>query len=58
MAKALLDALADYALSKRTDAYVELDTTRLKGDANLNGTTSAGGPRSRNGYTIGVRHRF
>ncbi|RZM02480.1 MAG: porin [Variovorax sp.] len=49
---------ADYALSKRTDAYVELDTTRLKGDANLNGTTSPGGPRSRNGYTIGVRHRF
>jgi len=49
---------ADYALSKRTDAYVELDTTRLKGDANLNGTTTPGGPQSRNGYTIGLRHRF
>ena len=48
---------ADYAFSKRTDAYIELDTTRLKGDANLNGSTTAG-PKSRNGYTIGVRHRF
>jgi predicted porin len=49
---------ADYMLSKRTDIYAELDTTRLKGEANLNGTTTAGGPKSRNGYTVGLRHRF
>lgn len=49
---------ADYALSRRTDIYAELDATRLKGEANLNGTTTSGGPKSRNGYTVGVRHRF
>jgi predicted porin len=49
---------ADYALSRRTDIHAELDPTRLKGEANLNGTTTAGGPKSRNGYTVGIRHRF
>ena len=47
----------DYAFSKRTDAYIEADRTSLKGNANLNGGTTAG-PKSRNGYTIGLRHRF
>jgi predicted porin len=50
-------AAADYAFSSRTDAYVELDTTRLKGDVNLNGDATTG-PKSRNGYTVGLRHRF
>ncbi|WP_233168500.1 porin [Xylophilus sp. ASV27] len=50
---------ADYAFSKRTDAYVELDMTRLKGQTSLNGADgTANGARSRNGYTIGLRHRF
>lgn len=48
----------DYALSKRTDIYAELDATRAKGNANLNGTTASDGPKSRNGYTVGIRHRF
>jgi predicted porin len=50
-------AAADYAFSPRTDAYIELDTTRLKGNVNLNGGATAG-PKGRNGYTVGVRHRF
>lgn len=53
-------AVADYALSKRTDLYAEVDRTTLKGDlASLN--SSAGTPngaKSRMGYTVGVRHRF
>jgi predicted porin len=50
---------ADYAFSKRTDAYVEADMTRLKGNVSLSGTGgAANGARSRNGYTIGLRHRF
>lgn len=49
----------DYAFSKRTDAYVELDTTHLKGDASLNGSAgTANGAKRRNGYTVGLRHRF
>lgn len=50
---------ADYAFSKRTDAYIELDRTRLSGDVSLNGTSgAANGARSRMGYTVGLRHRF
>ena len=52
-----LTVALDYALSKRTDVYVEADRTTLKGNANLNGGTTVG-PKSRNGYTIGMRHRF
>lgn len=49
----------DYAFSKRTDAYVEFDHTRLKGDASLNSSAgSANGAKQRNGYTVGLRHRF
>ena len=50
---------ADYAFSKRTDAYIELDRTRLSGDVSLSGSNgAANGARSRMGYTIGLRHRF
>jgi len=49
-----LTMAADYAFSKRTDAYVELDRTNIKGGniAFSNGATS------RNGFTVGLRHRF
>ena len=57
---------ADYAFSKRTDAYVEFDNTRLKGDVSLSSKaavsasnrTGANGAKSRNGFTVGIRHRF
>ena len=55
-----LTMAADYAFSKRTDAYVEVDNTRLKGQ-NVSLTNAQGaqnGAKSRNGFTIGVRHRF
>ena len=51
---------ADYAFSKRTDAYIEIDNTRLKGQ-NTSLTNSAGvqnGATSRTGFTVGLRHRF
>jgi predicted porin len=54
-----LTAAADYALSKRTDAYVEADTTKLSGNISLNGATGApNDAQKRNGFTIGLRHRF
>ncbi|WP_295855997.1 porin [uncultured Xylophilus sp.] len=54
-----LTAAADYAFSKRTDVYIEADATRLSGDVSLNGANgAANGAKSRNGYTVGVRHRF
>jgi predicted porin len=54
-----LTAAADYALSKRTDAYVEADTTKLSGNVSLNGNNgAANGAQKRNGFTIGLRHRF
>ncbi len=57
---------ADYAFSKRTDAYVEIDNTRLKGNVSLSSKaavaaanpTGANGAKSRNGFTVGIRHRF
>ncbi|SFD84365.1 porin [Paracidovorax konjaci] len=50
----------DYAFSKRTDAYIEIDHTKLKGDqVSLNNSAGqANGAKSRTGYTIGLRHRF
>ncbi len=59
-------AAADYAFSKRTDAYLEIDNTRLKGNVSLSSKaavaaanpTGANGAKSRNGFTIGIRHRF
>lgn len=57
---------ADYAFSKRTDAYVEFDNTRLKGAVSLSSNaaqsatnpTGANGAKKRNGFTVGIRHRF
>jgi predicted porin len=55
-----LTLVADYAFSKRTDAYVEFDHTKVEGaNVSLTGSTgAANGAKSRNGFTIGVRHRF
>lgn len=45
--------VADYAFSKRTDAYLELDYTKTSGAvAFLNGATK------RSGAMVGLRHRF
>ena len=57
---------ADYACSKRTDAYLEVDHTKLKGAVSLSSAaavsatnpTGANGAKSRTGFTIGIRHRF
>ncbi len=53
-------AVADYALSKRTDLYAEIDRTSLTGDhASLNSAAgSPNGAKTRLGYTVGIRHRF
>ena len=54
-------AVADYALSKRTDLYAEIDRTSLSGDhasLNANVTNLPNGAKSRLGYTVGIRHRF
>jgi len=46
-------AVADYAFSKRTDAYLEVDYTKTSGSvAFLNGATKRGG------VMLGLRHRF
>lgn len=49
-------AVADYAFSKRTDAYVGIDNTRVSGGDGV--AVGANGARSRTGFTIGLRHRF
>ena len=46
-------AVADYALSKRTDVYAEVDKTGLGKKLIF-----ANGETSRMGYMVGVRHRF
>jgi predicted porin len=54
-----LTLAADYAFSKRTDAYIEFDNTKLNGNISLNGSAgTANGAKKRDGYTIGLRHRF
>ena len=45
--------VADYAFSKRTDAYVEVDHTKL-GDK----LRFANGAEDRTNFMVGVRHRF
>lgn len=45
--------VADYAFSKRTDAYVELDYTKFSGAVRY-----ASGNDKRGGAMVGVRHRF
>ena len=63
MAKAkahFASVVADYALSKRSDVYAEIDYTKIKGDhVSLNGSAgTANGAKSRMGITLGFRHRF
>lgn len=50
-------AVADYAFSKRTDAYFGVDHTSISGGS-ANVLDSASKARSRTGITIGLRHRF
>ncbi len=45
--------VADYAFSKRTDAYLELDYTKHNG-----AVTFSNGATSRTGTMLGLRHRF
>jgi len=45
--------VADYAFSKRTDAYFEVDFTKLNGQVNF-----ANGATKRYGSMLGLRHRF
>ena len=52
-----LVAVMDYAFSKRTDAYLGVDYTRVRGDR-LNTLDSQSGARHRTGITVGLRHRF
>ena len=49
-------AVADYAFSKRTDAYFGVDHTSISGGQAL--MIDASGARSRTGITAGLRHRF
>lgn len=54
-----LTLAADYAFSKRTDAYLEFDNTKLKGpNVSLSSAAGPNGKTSRNGMMVGVRHRF
>ena len=50
-------AVADYAFSKRTDAYFGVDHTSISGGSAVVLDT-ASKARSRTGITIGLRHRF
>ena len=50
-------AVADYAFSKRTDAYFGVDHTSISGGGAVVLDT-ASKARSRTGITIGLRHRF
>jgi predicted porin len=45
--------VADYAFSKRTDAYFEVDHTKLDGNIRF-----SNGAEDRTGVMVGVRHRF
>lgn len=51
----MFSVVGQYALSKRTDAYVEYDKIKIAGSSP---TTFANGFRARTGYMAGVRHRF
>jgi len=46
-------AVADYAFSKRTDAYLEVDYTKFSG-----AVAFASGAQKRGGAMVGLRHRF
>lgn len=51
-------AAVDYAFSKRTDAYVAVDHTKLSDGDNKLFIDSTSGARTRTGFTVGLRHRF
>lgn len=52
--------VAQYAFSKRTDAYVGLDYTDISGPVSFTGNNSAAanGATDRTGFMVGLRHRF
>jgi predicted porin len=50
-------AVADYAFSKRTDAYFGVDHTSISGGSAI-ALDATSGARSRTGITFGLRHRF
>lgn len=56
--------LVNYGFSKRTEAYAEVDFTKLKDGFRFNGTASPGGTlaatgaNDRTAFMVGVRHRF
>ena len=47
------NVVADYAFSKRTDAYIEYDHTKIGGNLTL-----SNGAKTRDGFIVGMRHRF
>ena len=51
-------AAVDYAFSKRTDAYVAIDHTKLSNGESKLFIDSYSKARSRTGFTVGLRHRF
>lgn len=51
-----LVAVADYAFSKRTDAYFGVDHTSVNGGSG--NALDANGAKNRTGITVGLRHRF
>lgn len=51
-------AAVDYAFSKRTDAYVAIDHTKLSNGESKLFIDSDSKARSRTGFTVGLRHRF
>lgn len=51
----LWSGVADYAFSKRTDAYLEVDSTSVN---SAGAVRFANGATKRTGVTLGLRHRF
>lgn len=50
-------AVADYAFSKRTDAYFGVDYTKVSGGGGMN-LDKDNQATKRTGITVGLRHRF
>lgn len=49
-------AVVDYAFSKRTDAYLGVDHTKISGGGGM--FVDGNGATKRTGVTVGLRHRF
>jgi predicted porin len=49
----LMNVVADYAFSKRTEVYAHFDHTVLGGNLTFSNTAT-----KRDDFTVGVRHRF